>query len=92
MWVRSLGREDLLEEGMATYSSILVWRISWTEEPGRPQSVAAAVAAKLFQSCLTLCDPVDGSMTGQASPSLGFSRQEHRSGLSFSSPMHESEK
>ena len=30
-----LGREDPLEEGMATYSSILAWRISWTEEPGR---------------------------------------------------------
>ena len=35
-WVRSLGREDPLEEGMATHSSILAWRIPWTEEPGRP--------------------------------------------------------
>ena len=33
-WVRSLGREDPLEEGMATHSSILAWRIPWTEEPG----------------------------------------------------------
>ena len=33
-WVRSLGREDLLEEGMATHSSTLAWRIPWTEEPG----------------------------------------------------------
>jgi len=32
--VRSLGREDPLEEGMATHSSILAWRIPWTEEPG----------------------------------------------------------
>ena len=32
--VRSLGWEDPLEEGMATYSSMLVWRIPWTEEPG----------------------------------------------------------
>ena len=31
--VGSLGREDLLEEGMATHSSILAWRIPWTEEP-----------------------------------------------------------
>ena len=31
----SLGQEDLLEEGMATHSSILVWRIPWTEETGR---------------------------------------------------------
>ena len=33
-WVQSLGGEDLLEEGMATHSSILAWRIPWTEEPG----------------------------------------------------------
>ena len=32
--VRSLGREDPLEEGMAIHSSILAWRIPWTEEPG----------------------------------------------------------
>ena len=32
--VRSLGREDPLEEGMATHSRILAWRIPWTEEPG----------------------------------------------------------
>ena len=32
--VQSLGQEDPLEEGMATHSSILAWRISWTEEPG----------------------------------------------------------
>ena len=31
---RSLGRVDLLEEGMATHSSIVAWRIPWTEEPG----------------------------------------------------------
>ena len=40
MWVQSLGREDPLEEGMATHSSILAWRIPWTEEPGRLQSLA----------------------------------------------------
>ena len=34
MWVRSLGWEDSLEEEMATHSSILAWRIPWTEEPG----------------------------------------------------------
>ena len=34
-WVQSLGWEDPLEEGMATYSSILAWRIPWTEEPDR---------------------------------------------------------
>ena len=51
---------------------------------------AAAAAAKSLQSYPTLCDPIDGSPPG--SPSLGFSRQEHWSGLPFPSPMHESEK
>ena len=36
---QSLGREDLLEEGMATHSRILAWRIPWTEEPGGLQSI-----------------------------------------------------
>ena len=39
MRVRSLGWEDPLKEGMATHSSILAWRIPWTEEPGRLQSI-----------------------------------------------------
>ena len=39
--VRSLGQEDPLEKGMATHSSILVWRIPWTEEPGRLQSLGS---------------------------------------------------
>ena len=34
-WVHSLGWEDLLEKGTATHSSILAWKIPWTEEPGR---------------------------------------------------------
>ena len=34
-WVRSLGREDPLEKEMATQSSIIAWKIPWTEEPGR---------------------------------------------------------
>ena len=37
--VQSLGQEDPLEEEMATHSSILAWRIPWTEEPGRLQSM-----------------------------------------------------
>ena len=39
MGVQSLGREDPLEKGMAAHSSILVWRITWTEEPGGLQSL-----------------------------------------------------
>ena len=53
-------------------------------------AAAVAAAAKLLQSCPTLCDPIDGSPPGL--PSLGFSRQEHWSGLPSPSPMHESEK
>ena len=49
-----------------------------------------AAAVKSRESCPTLCDPIEGSP--QAPPSLGFSRQEHWSGLPFPSPMHESEK
>ena len=37
-WVQSLGQEDPLEKGMATHSSILAWRIPWTEEPRGLQS------------------------------------------------------
>ena len=40
-WVRSLGQEDLLEEEMAAHSSILSWKIPWTEEPGGLQSVGS---------------------------------------------------
>ena len=54
-------------------------------------AAAAVAAAKSFQSCPTLCDPIDGSPPG-GPPSLGFSRQEHWSGLPLPSPMHESEK
>ena len=45
MWVQSLGQEDPLEEEMATHSSILSWKIPWTEEPGRLQSKQSQRAA-----------------------------------------------
>ena len=41
MKVRSLGQEDSLEEGMATLSSILAWKIPWTEEPDRLKSIGS---------------------------------------------------
>ena len=59
-WVQSLGQEDPLEKRMATHSSILAWRIPWTEEPGGLQSVGShrvdttVAAAKSLQSCPTL--------------------------------------
>ena len=39
--VQSLGQEELLEKGMATHSSTLAWKIPWTEEPGRVQSMGS---------------------------------------------------
>ena len=49
MWVQSLDGEDPLEEGLATHSSILVWRIPWTEEPGRLQSIGSQSLTQLKQ-------------------------------------------
>ena len=40
-WVQTLGQEDSLEKGMATHSSILAWKITWTEEPGGLQSLGS---------------------------------------------------
>ena len=47
MWVGSLGREDTLEKEMPTHSSILAWRIPWTEEPGGLQSTGSQSQAQL---------------------------------------------
>ena len=71
------------------------WKLSqwwghWMMERSEFSKTAAAAAAKSLQSCLTLCDPIDGSPPG--SPVPGFSRQEHWNGLPLPSPMHESEK
>ena len=38
-WVQSLGQEEPMKKGMATHTNILAWRIPWTEEPGRLQSL-----------------------------------------------------
>ena len=50
--VRSLGQEDLLEKGIATLSSILAWRIPWTEEPGRLQSMGSQRVDATFRFML----------------------------------------
>ena len=60
----------------------VICRIFLSPFPVHP--AAAAAAAKSLQSCPTLCDPTDGNPPG--SPSLGFSRQEHWSGLPLPSP------
>ena len=43
-WILSLGQEVPLEKGMTTHSNILDWRIAWTEEPGRLQSMGSQIA------------------------------------------------
>ena len=70
------GSGKSLEKEMAIHSSIPTWEMSWTEEPGGLQSMGwqksqtAATAAKSLQSCLTLCDPIDGSPPGSAVPGI----------------------
>ena len=51
-WLRSLGWEDLLEKEMATHSSILAWRISWTEEPGGLYSPRGSKESDMTESSL----------------------------------------
>ena len=46
-WFQSLGRKDSLEQEMATYSSLLAWKIPWTEEPSRLQSWVAKSETQL---------------------------------------------
>ena len=70
------------------YSGLISFRIDWFDLLLLEVSIQEWYA-KSLQSCPTLCDPIDGSH--QAPPSLGFSRQEHWSGLPSPSPMHQSE-
>ena len=97
-WVWSLGQEDPLEEEMATHSSILAWKIPWTEEPGRLHTVHrvwrigqewmtehAHIYPRVSISHIWLFE-TPWTVACQASPSMGFSRQEYWSGLPFPSP------
>ena len=59
MWVRSLGREDLLERGIATHSSILAWRIPWTE-PGALQSMGLQSKTQLKRLSTHALAPHEG--------------------------------
>ena len=56
-WVQSLGRENPLEKGMATYSSILAWRVPWTEERGGLQPVGLQRVEQTEQLTLSLHMP-----------------------------------
>ena len=53
IWVRSIGREDPLEKEMATHSSILAWKIPWTEDPGRLQSKGSQSRTRLSDFTFT---------------------------------------
>ena len=90
MWVQSLGQEDHLEEKMVAHSSILAWKIPWTEESGRRQSMGSQrvrqdlatqptgkLSSKKFKS---YCWPMPFLF-------MAFSRQEYWSGLPFPSPV-----
>ena len=78
--VRCLGQEDPLEKEMSTHSSILAWKIPWMEELGGLLSAAA----KPLQSCLTLCNPIDGSPPGLPIPGILQARILERVAISFS--------
>jgi len=54
-WVRSPGWEDLLEKGMATHSSILAWRIPWTEEPGVYSPWGHKESDTIEHACVCVC-------------------------------------
>ena len=76
MWVRSLGREDPLKKEMATHSSVLTWRILWTQEPGGLQSMGLQKSQTQLkqlsmraQRALTLCQAELGKRNTE-SPSL----------------------
>ena len=84
--LRVLLRRFLCFSSLGFSGSLRKGQPLWYEQFGH----FTAVAAESLQSCPTLCDPIDGSPPG--CPSLGFSKQEHWSGLPFPSPMHESEK
>ena len=58
-WVRSLGREDPLEKELATHSSILSWRIPWTETPGGLQSMGSQSRTRLSDFTFTFKEKLD---------------------------------
>ena len=69
--VRFLGWEDPLEKGMATHSSILAWRIPWTEEPGGPQSTRPPESHTTEATEHALCDrPWKGQKEARGSASV----------------------
>ena len=65
-WVRSLGREDPLEKEMAPHSSILAWRIPWTEGPGGLQSMGSQRVGHNLATSLSLKGQAEGAGFSEA--------------------------
>ena len=65
--IPSLGWEDVLEEGLATHSRILAWRISWTEEPGGLQSTGSQSQTQLKQLLIAF-EHIDNCLLDMTSP------------------------
>ena len=65
MRVRSLGQEDSLEEGMATHSSILAWKIPWAEEPGQATVHGVAESRTRLKQLCTRAGNLDGERKAQ---------------------------
>ena len=84
-WVWSLGREDPLEKEMATHSSTLAWKIPWTEECGRLQSMRSQRVGHDWTNSLSLfCDPMDCSLSGSPFPGTLRARTLEWVAISFS--------
>ena len=75
-WVRSLGQEDPLEKEMATHSTVLAWRIPWTEEPGGLQSTGSQRVRHNFT--FTFCVIIKG---GQCWSRTSWSEHRHKAGV-----------
>ena len=61
-WVQFIGREETPEKEMATHSSLLAWRIPWTEEPGRLQSMGSQSWTRLKRLTTHTCGPFQKSL------------------------------
>ena len=84
--VQSLNWEDPLEKGMATYSSILAWRIPWTEEPLGLQSMGSQRVRHNLEAEQQRTVPDSVTLAHEAPLSMEFSRQEYWTVLPFPSP------
>ena len=80
-WVQSLGWEDPLEKGMVTYSSILAWRIPWTEDPGRLQSMGSQRVGHDFHFHVKVLSPLKGFPDDSAVKNLPMCRRHRRLGF-----------